>query len=99
GWIEEGGMQILDPATGAIFFSRGGDGSNYLLDGLDLGLIREHPKPLIAHSDMTCLQTWLLDKLGLPSFHGPMVAGDFSLPEGVDETSLAAALGGDRWFV
>jgi muramoyltetrapeptide carboxypeptidase len=28
-----------------------------------------------------------------------MVAGDFSKPDGVDETSLQAALGGERWFV
>jgi muramoyltetrapeptide carboxypeptidase len=97
--LEDLHAAFLDPATAAIFCSRGGYGSNYLLDDLDLGLIREHPKPLIAHSDMTCMQTWLLDKLGLPSFHGPMVAGDFSLPDGVDETSLAAALGGERWFV
>jgi muramoyltetrapeptide carboxypeptidase len=97
--LEDLHAAFLDPATAAIFCSRGGYGSNYLLDGLDLGLIREHPKPLIAHSDMTCIQTWLLDKLGLPSFHGPMVAGDFSLPDGVDATSLAAALGGERWLV
>ncbi len=51
-------------------------------DGLDLGLVREHPKPFIAHSDMTCMQTWLLDQLGLMSFHGPMVAGDFSAAGG-----------------
>jgi muramoyltetrapeptide carboxypeptidase len=61
--------------------------------------VREHPKPLLAHSDMTCMQTWLLDRLGLISFHGPMVAGDFSQPEGVDDASLLAALGGERWFV
>ena len=97
--LEDLHAAFLDPATAAIFCSRGGYGSNYLLNGLDLGLIREHPKPLIAHSDMTCMQTWLLDKLGLPSFHGPMVAGDFSLPDGVDATSLAAALGGERWLV
>src|ERR1700727_1399447 len=97
--LEDLHAAFLDPATAAIFCSRGGYGSNYLLDGLDLGLIQEHPKPLIAHSDMTCMQTWLLDKLGLPSFHGPMVAGDFSQPEGIDEASLLAALGGDRWFV
>jgi muramoyltetrapeptide carboxypeptidase len=90
---------FLDSATEAIFCSRGGYGCNYLLGGLDLGLVREHPKPLIAHSDMTCLQTWLLDQIGLVSFHGPMVAGDFSSPEGVDEPSLLAALGGERWFV
>ena len=90
---------FLDPAVEAIFCSRGGYGCNYLLKGLDLGLVREHPKPLIAYSDMTCMQTWLLDQTGLVSFHGPMVAADFSLPEGVDEPSLQAALGGDRWFV
>ncbi len=90
---------FLDPAVEAIFCSRGGYGCNYLLKGLDLGLVREHPKPLIAYSDMTCMQTWLLDQAGLVSFHGPMVAADFSLPEGIDEPSLQAALSGDRWFV
>jgi muramoyltetrapeptide carboxypeptidase len=90
---------FLDPAAGAIFCSRGGYGSNYLLGSLDLGLVREHPKPFIAHSDMTCIQTWLLDQIGLASFHGPMVAGDFTAPDGVDEPSLLAALGGERWFV
>jgi muramoyltetrapeptide carboxypeptidase len=90
---------FVNPAADAIFCSRGGYGSNYLLQGLDLGLVREHPKPFIAHSDMTCMQTWLLDQVGLVSFHGPMVAGDFAAPEGVDEPSLLAALGGERWFV
>jgi muramoyltetrapeptide carboxypeptidase len=97
--LEDLHAAFLDPATAAIFCSRGGYGSNYLLEGLDLGLIREHPKPFIAHSDLTCMQTWLFDKLGLVSFHGPMVAGDFSLPEGIDEASLLAAVGGDPWFV
>jgi muramoyltetrapeptide carboxypeptidase len=96
--LEDLHAAFLDPAVGAIFCSRGGYGSNYLLGGLDLGLVREHPKPFIAHSDMTCMQTWLLDQIGLVSFHGPMVAGDFSVPDGVDEPSLLDALGGERWF-
>jgi muramoyltetrapeptide carboxypeptidase len=96
--LEDLHAAFLDPAVSAIFCSRGGYGCNYLLTGLDLGLVREHPKPFLAHSDMTCLQTWLLDQLGLISFHAPMVAGDFSQPEGVDEASLQAALGGERWF-
>jgi muramoyltetrapeptide carboxypeptidase len=95
--LEDLHAAFLDPEVAAIFCSRGGYGSNYLLAGLDLGLVREHPKPFLAHSDMTCLQTWMLDQVGLPSFHGPMVAGDFSRPEGVDDASLLAALGGDRW--
>ena len=97
--LEDLHAAFLDPAAGAILCSRGGYGCNYLISGLDLGLVREHPKPFLAHSDMTCLQTWLLDRLGLISFHGPMVAGDFSQPEGVDEPSLLAALGGERWFI
>jgi muramoyltetrapeptide carboxypeptidase len=97
--LEDLHATFLDPAAGAIFCSRGGYGSNYLLGGLDLGLVREHPKPFIAHSDMTCIQTWLLDQIGLVSFHGPMVAGDFAAPDGVDEPSLLAALGGERFFL
>ena len=97
--LEDLHAAFLDPAVGAIFCSRGGYGSNYLLGGLDLGLVREHPKPFIAHSDMTCIQTWLLDQIGLVSFHGPMVAGDFAAPDGVDEPSLQAALGGERFFL
>ena len=97
--LEDLHAAFLDPAVGAIFCSRGGYGSNYLLGGLDLGLLREHPKPFIAHSDMTCIQTWLLDQIGLVSFHGPMVAGDFAAPDGVDEPSLQAALGGERFFL
>jgi muramoyltetrapeptide carboxypeptidase len=97
--LEDLHAAFLDPAAGAIFCSRGGYGSNYLLGSLDLGLVREHPKPFIAHSDMTCMQTWLLDQLGLVSFHGPMIAGDFASVEGVDEASLLAALGGERWLV
>jgi muramoyltetrapeptide carboxypeptidase len=97
-WLEDLHAAFLDPPS-ARFCSRGGYGCNYLLAGLDLGLVREHPKPFLAHSDMTCLHTLLLEQLGIISFHSRMVAGDFSQPEGVDEASLLAALGGDRWFV
>jgi muramoyltetrapeptide carboxypeptidase len=85
---------FADPEIKAIFTTRGGYGSNYLLDGLDLDLIRAHPKPLISYSDLTAVQSWLLDQAGLPVFHGPLVAGDFSRDGGVHEASLWAALGG-----
>jgi muramoyltetrapeptide carboxypeptidase len=97
--LEDLHAAFLDTNAGAIFCSRGGYGCNYLLGGLDLGLVREHPKPLLGYSDMTCMQSWLLDQVGLISFHGPLVAGDFSSPEGVDEPSFLAAIGGERWFV
>ncbi len=85
---------FADPETRAIICTRGGYGSNYLLDGLDLDLIRKHPKPFFAYSDMTSLQTWLLDQTGLVSFHGPMVASDFSVPDGIHVESFRAALTG-----
>ena len=85
---------FADSEVRAIFTTRGGYGSNYLLDGLDLDLIRANPKPLISYSDLTAVQSWLLDQTGLPAFHGPLVAGDFSRDNGVHDTSLQAALSG-----
>lgn len=85
---------LTDPEVGAIISTRGGYGSNYLLAGLDLDLIAKRPKPIFAYSDMTTLQTWLLDRTGLVSFHGPMVTADFAVPDGVDTPSFLAALSG-----
>jgi muramoyltetrapeptide carboxypeptidase len=85
---------FADPGVAAIICTRGGYGSNYLLDGLDLDLIRAHPKPFFAYSDMTAMQTWLLDQTGLVSFHGPMVAADFSVDDGVHIDSFRAAING-----
>jgi muramoyltetrapeptide carboxypeptidase len=78
---------------------RGGYGSNYLLDGLDLKLIASHPKPFFAYSDLTGMQLRLLDEIGLPAFHGPMVAADFYLEDGVHLPSFHAALAGEPYSV
>jgi muramoyltetrapeptide carboxypeptidase len=86
---------FADPEVQAIFCTRGGYGSNYLLEDIDLDLIRDNPKPLFGYSDMTTVQTWLLDELGLVSFHGPMVAADFAVDEGVHDVSFDASLDGD----
>lgn len=85
---------FADPEVKAIFAIRGGYGSNYLLEDIDLDLVRANPKPFLAYSDLTTIQTWLLDKTGLPAFHGPMVAADFYRENGVHEASFEAALGG-----
>lgn len=85
---------FADPEIKAIFTTRGGYGANYLLEDLDLELIRANPKPFVSYSDLTTVQTWLLDQLGLPSFHGPLVAGDFSRPDGVHDASFEAAISG-----
>jgi muramoyltetrapeptide carboxypeptidase len=90
---------FADPETSLIIAVRGGYGSNYLPEAVDLALIANHPKPFFAYSDMTGLQLWLLDKLGLPAFHGPMVAADFCLEDGVHLDSFHAALAGRPYSV
>src|SRR5664279_1842479 len=40
---------FADPEVAAIVCSRGGYGSNYLLEGLDLDLVRANPKPLLGY--------------------------------------------------
>jgi len=90
---------FAEPDTSIAACMRGGYGSNYLLDGIDLALIKQHPKPFFAYSDLTGIQLHLLDKLGLPAFHGPMVAADFSRDDGVHLASLRAALAGDLYSV
>lgn len=85
--------------TSLIAALRGGYGSNYLHEALDLELIRQHPKPFFAYSDLTGIELRLLDQLGLPFFHGPMVAADFSVNEGVHLESFRAALSGELYCV
>ena len=92
--LEDLHSAFADPEVAAIICSRGGYGSNYLLEHIDLNMIRRNPKPLFAYSDMTVLQTWLLDKAGLVSFHGPMASADFSREDGVDQKSFVTTLTG-----
>ncbi len=88
---------FADPTAGVVMSLRGGYGSNYLLDDLDLGIIAEHPKPFFAYSDLTGVQLRLLDELGLPAFHGPMLAADFALQNGVHIDSFRSALAGEPY--
>lgn len=94
--LEDLHWAFADTDIDAIFCTRGGYGSNYLLEDLDLDLIAKNPKPFFGYSDLTVVQTWLLDQLGLVSFHGPMAAADFYRDDGVDESSFADALNGGK---
>lgn len=76
----------------AVVCARGGYGCNYLLPHLDLELIRRNAKVFVGCSDATTLLTYLCDAVGLVTFHGPMAAGDFGRPEGVDEQAWFAAV-------
>src|ERR1700730_15627879 len=78
----------------AIVCARGGYGSNYLLDLLDLNKIKAHPKIFVGYSDLTTLLTYFADSIGLVTFQGPMVAQDFAHVDGIDLASWEQALSG-----
>ena len=83
----------------AIVCARGGYGSNYLLPALDaktidLEKIAKHPKIFVGYSDLTTLLTWFSDAAGFVTFHGPMVAKDFAVADGVDLASWQNAVSG-----
>jgi muramoyltetrapeptide carboxypeptidase len=83
----------------AIVCARGGYGSNYLLPALDsktidLEKITKHPKIFVGYSDLTTLLTWFSDAAGFVTFHGPMVAKDFAVADGVDLASWQNAVSG-----
>jgi len=84
----------------AIVCARGGYGANYLLERLDLDTVKANPKIFVGYSDLTCLLTYLTDAAGLITFHGPMVAKDWSHEDGVDLASWTSALSDVRpWSV
>ena len=92
--IRELAEMFARPDLRAILCARGGYGANYLLEALDLDVIRSNPKIFIGYSDITTLLTFFVDAGGLVTFHGPMAAKDWARAGGVDVASWQAALGG-----
>jgi muramoyltetrapeptide carboxypeptidase len=86
---------LAAPEFDAVVVARGGFGTGYLLDGLDASL-PARPRILLGHSDVTCLQAYLWQKAGWPTFYGPMAAAGFAkgadVPGGYDARSLALAV-------
>jgi muramoyltetrapeptide carboxypeptidase len=62
---------FLDPEVDAVIAARGGYGVMRILDRLDYGKIRDHPKAVLGFSDITALHAALNRKAGIVSFHGP----------------------------
>lgn len=86
---------LADKDTTAAICTRGGYGSNYLLDP-KLLRVPARPKILVGYSDITSLQIYLWQKHGWVTFYGPMVAsglaGGAGGKHGYDEPSARAAL-------
>jgi muramoyltetrapeptide carboxypeptidase len=85
---------LSETETRAIFCSRGGYGSNYLVG--DLNFSPDHPKILLGSSDISSLQIFLWQEFGWVTFYGPMVASNFhrgaGAPRGYHRASLIQAL-------
>lgn len=79
----------------AIVCARGGYGSNYLLQSIELAKIAAHPKIFVGYSDLTTLLTWFAGEGNFVTFHGPMATKDFAMADGVDLASWRSALSGE----
>lgn len=86
---------VADPSLTAIFFTRGGYGLMRLLPALDWDLLSRYPRAYVGYSDLTPFLLGLVERLGLVSFHGPLVAADFARGlSASEEESLLGALAG-----
>src|SRR5882672_4548667 len=84
----------------AIVCARGGYGSNYLLNALDLRKVAAHPKIFVGYSDLTSLLTCFADAAKFVTFHGPMVTKDFAGDDGMDIASWTSAVSAaDEWEI
>jgi muramoyltetrapeptide carboxypeptidase len=87
---------LAERGTSALFCTRGGYGSNYLLECLKPEALPAAPKIVLGCSDLTSLQIYLWQKFGWVTFYGPMVATNFcrgaGLPHGYDRETLLSAL-------
>jgi muramoyltetrapeptide carboxypeptidase len=84
---------FADDAVAGVICARGGAGASSLLARLDQEVFRAHPKVFVGYSDATALHLFL-QRLGLVTFHGPMVARE--LADGsFDRASLFIALTGE----
>jgi len=85
---------LSETSTRAVICSRGGYGSNYLLEGLSVALTS--PKLFIGYSDVTSLQIFLLQIFRWVTLYGPMIAVGLDkgadAPEGYDRESLLRAI-------
>jgi muramoyltetrapeptide carboxypeptidase len=64
---------LKSPDIAAIFCARGGYGSGHLIPRLDRDTVCANAKIVNGSSDITILLNWI-ERCGVVSFHGPMVA-------------------------
>lgn len=72
---DELNSMFSDPLVRAIFCVRGGDSSCHAVEFVDLDIVRANPKIFVGYSDITNYHT-IFNRVGLITFHGPMVKSD-----------------------
>jgi muramoyltetrapeptide carboxypeptidase len=86
---------LADASVAAIVCARGGAGVIHLLPHLDRDLLEQNPKLLVGYSDVTLLHLEM-ERLGITSLHGPMVARELADgDDAYDRASLWHALTGE----
>ena len=78
-----------------IFCVRGGYGTLRLLPEIDFEAARRHPKLVVGYSDITALQFALLQRAGLTSVAGAMVAVDWRDPDPPTEEHFWRVMAGE----
>ena len=90
---------FTEKSVGGVVASRGGYGSNYLID-LQLTTSLVGPKCLVGFSDLNIIQLLLLECRQWAGFYGPMAAAGFNhgagQPSGYDENSFLQAVSETR---
>ncbi len=72
-----------NPDVAAIFPGTGGYGTMRILDRLDYGFIRAHPKMVVGFSDITALHAALNRHAGLVTLHSPNPMWGLGSPDGL----------------
>ncbi|MFQ3543369.1 LD-carboxypeptidase [Halobacillus rhizosphaerae] len=67
-----------NPQIKAVFCARGGYGTARIAEQVNYELIRCHPKIFWGYSDITYLHTAIRQYSGLITFHGPMIASEWT---------------------
>lgn len=75
---------FADPEVRCVLSAIGGNHSAQLLEGLDLDLIREHPKLVCGYSDTITLLLALHARTGLLTVYGPALLPEFGEIGGPD---------------
>ncbi len=83
-----------DPTIEAIVCANGGWNSSHLLQGLDIELIQNNPKPICGFSDITVLLNSVYKATGRVQLHSPMVTWGFYENDDTTNQSFLTALHG-----